>query len=161
MKKTILIASLIICGISMQSNAQTATKTKKKNTLGPNDFPELINADIPGAPKLGKPQLIMGETGPVKGEGAGWAAPAVYDWDGDGKKDLLIGEFGSGMQILKSIGHFIRVYKNIGNDGAPKFSEDYNYAMGANEPEGELASTGSPLSIGHGAGWHLPLVLPI
>lgn len=145
MKNSILIASLILCTISTQIFSQSSTKNKSKKTLGPNDFPELINANIPGAPKLGKPQLIMGETMPVMGEGMGWAAPAVYDWNGDGKKDLLIGEFGSGLENDgMAVGNFVRVYENEGTDESPKFSDVYNYARGKPSLK---ESTGTPLSI--------------
>lgn len=88
---------------------------------GPEDFPELNNADIPGAPQLGAPRLIMGETAPVVARHHGLAAPAVYDWDGDGNKDLLIGEFETGECWL-------RVYLNVGTDDAPRFSDEFQYA---------------------------------
>ncbi len=45
--------------------------------------------------------------------GAGRISPRVLDWDGDGKKDLIIGD-GRGAQI--------RVWRNIGADAAPIFS---------------------------------------
>jgi hypothetical protein len=145
MKKTILLTSFIFCTISTQICAQSATKNKSKKTLGPNDFSELINANIPGASKLGKPQLVMGETMPAMGEGMGWAAPAVYDWNGDGKKDLLIGEFGSGLENEgMAVGNFVRVYENEGTDEAPKFSDVYSYARGDMDVKG---ATGTPLSI--------------
>jgi hypothetical protein len=41
---------------------------------------------------------------PVRVENAGYASPCWADIDGDGKKDLLVGEFGG----------MIRVYKNLG-----------------------------------------------
>ena len=58
---------------------------------------------------------------PIRVENPGYAAPCWADIDGDGKKDLLVGQFGGGM---------IRVYKNLGEgnlaagqwlmaDGAP------------------------------------------
>lgn len=107
----------------------------------PKDFPELVNADIPGAPKLGKPILIMGTTGPVKSEGWGWAAPAVWDWDGDGKQDLLIGEFGTGVENGAGVGSFIRVYTNIGSTNAPEFSDKFQYLHYAKKH-----SSGAPIS---------------
>jgi hypothetical protein len=42
---------------------------------------------------------------PVRVERPGYAAPCWADIDGDGKKDLLAGQFGGGM---------IRFYKNLG-----------------------------------------------
>ncbi|MDO5969577.1 FG-GAP-like repeat-containing protein, partial [Flavivirga aquimarina] len=142
--KTILITILFLSVMSSQSYAQTTTKSGTKNGLGPNDFPELINANIPGAPKLGKPQLIMGDSIPIRGEGKGWAAPAVYDWDGDEKKDLLIGEFRSGYKYGLNTGHFVRVYQNKGTEDAPEFNDDFFYANGINDLR---ESTGTPLSI--------------
>ncbi len=41
------------------------------------------------------------------------SAPLMFDWDGDGRKDLLCGQFDSGK---------IRFYPNIGEDTAPAFS---------------------------------------
>lgn len=37
----------------------------------------------------------------------GHAAPFVADWDGDGKRDLLVGQFGEGK---------LRIYRNEGTD---------------------------------------------
>ena len=44
----------------------------------------------------------------------GHAAPWVYDFDRDGKRDLLVGQFGSGK---------LRIYRNEGSDAAPKYGE--------------------------------------
>lgn len=43
----------------------------------------------------------------------GHAAPWVADFDGDGVRDLLVGQFGSGK---------LRIYRNRGTDKAPEFS---------------------------------------
>lgn len=42
----------------------------------------------------------------------GHAAPYVADFDGDGVRDLLVGQFGKGR---------CRIYKNVGTATAPKF----------------------------------------
>ncbi|MBL9077884.1 MAG: hypothetical protein JNL08_10295 [Planctomycetes bacterium] len=42
----------------------------------------------------------------------GHAAPYVVDFDGDGVRDLLVGQFGQGR---------CRIYRNLGTDAAPKF----------------------------------------
>jgi hypothetical protein len=44
---------------------------------------------------------------PVRVESPGWACPGWADLDGDGKKDLLVGQFNGGK---------IRVYKNTGDN---------------------------------------------
>lgn len=105
--------------------AQTGKSVKKSKEIG---FPDLINTDIKGAPKLGKPILLTSGKNPLIAEGMGWAAPAVWDWDGDGKKDLLIGEFSSGVEHGRHVGNFIRVYKNIGTVDNPEFENDFHYA---------------------------------
>ena len=92
----------------------------------PSQFPDLTNADIPGAPKLGHPVLLMGETRPVMGQLHGLAAPAFHDWDGDGKRDLMIGEFETGECT-------VRVYRNLGTDVAPRFSDEFELATTTDE----------------------------
>ncbi|MBK8208371.1 MAG: VCBS repeat-containing protein [Planctomycetes bacterium] len=44
----------------------------------------------------------------------GHAAPFAYDFDGDGVRDLLVGQFGEGK---------LRVYRNEGTDKAPKYGK--------------------------------------
>jgi len=43
----------------------------------------------------------------------GCASPYIYDWDGDGLKDLLFGQFTSGK---------IQFWKNYGTNSAPVFT---------------------------------------
>ena len=43
----------------------------------------------------------------------GHAHPYVVDFDGDGVRDLLVGQFGSGR---------LRIYKNTGRNDAPEFA---------------------------------------
>ncbi len=42
----------------------------------------------------------------------GHAAPYLYDWDGDGVRDLLVGQFGGGK---------LRIYRNGGTNAAPAY----------------------------------------
>ena len=49
---------------------------------------------------------------PVDVERSGHAAPFVGDIDGDGLPDLLVGQFDEGR---------LRVYRNIGTKGKPRF----------------------------------------
>jgi hypothetical protein len=127
---------------------QLAAQQKKANSKAGikkavSQFPTLSTTHIAGAPDLGQPQLITCATGPVMGEGNGWAAPAFWDYTGDGKKDLLIGEFASGVETKgMSIGNFVRVYTNEGTDQQPAFGYDFSYVKGE-----ENSSRGTPLSV--------------
>jgi len=47
-----------------------------------------------------------------------WPSSCVTDWDGDGLKDLLIGEFAPNAKV--------RFYKNTGTNKAPEF-KSYAY----------------------------------
>lgn len=65
-------------------------------------------------PELDSGSHIETEGDPIRVDGR--AAPIVDDWNGDGKKDLLIGSFEGR----------IRVYINEGTDEAPLFGSRYN-----------------------------------
>jgi hypothetical protein len=45
-----------------------------------------------------------------------FSSPITYDWDGDGDKDLLVGQFFYG---------YISFYENIGTNYAPVFGDSY------------------------------------
>ncbi len=62
------------------------------------------------APKVGAPVKLKDGSDPLDVT-VGHAAPLVVDWDKDGKKDLLVGQFGDGK---------LRVYLNKGTDKEPK-----------------------------------------
>src|SRR5262249_51790432 len=64
---------------------------------------------------------------------SGHAAPAVGDFYGDGKPALLVGQFSGGK---------LRVYRNTGTAGAPKFG-DFEWfkasdALGTIQPGGDI-----------------------
>jgi hypothetical protein len=64
------------------------------------------------------PQFSIGKKIEADGKpidiSVGHLVPVVSDWNGDGKKDLLVGYFSGGG---------IRLYLNEGTDAAPKFSK--------------------------------------
>ena len=93
-------------------------------------FPKLMPVDVPGAPKLSEPFLVMGGDKPVLTEKHGLAAPALWDWDGDGRRDLLVGEFETNSSDfpMGADGSTIRVYLNVGTDSAPQFTEEFQWA---------------------------------
>ncbi|MCY3883505.1 MAG: protein-disulfide reductase DsbD family protein [Gammaproteobacteria bacterium] len=94
-------------------------------------FPDVMGTSVEGAPDLSKPVLVMGGELPIKTEKHGLAAPALFDWDGDGKRDLLVGEFETNSGDLFPMGKdgsTIRIYKNVGTDNNPTFTESFEWA---------------------------------
>lgn len=67
------------------------------------------------APSTGLAEPFLAKAGgkPIK-LNVGHSAPILADYDGDGKKDLLVGEFGGGG---------IRIYTNVGTSQEPKFDK--------------------------------------
>lgn len=59
------------------------------------------------------PFRITAEGKPIEVD-IGHAHPYVHDFDGDGVRDLLVGQFGEGK---------LRIYKNAGSDQKPEFKE--------------------------------------
>jgi len=58
------------------------------------------------AAEFERPVRLKAGDSPVRVERPGYAAPCWADIDGDGKKDLLVGQFNKGK---------IRVFKNLGD----------------------------------------------
>lgn len=121
MKNRILLATGIL--------AATLSMAQDNSKRGAEDFPELKYTKIKGAPQLQDPFLVMGTTGPVITEKHGLIAPALWDWDNDGKRDLLVGEFETtSPDGWGENGSTVRVYLNVGEDNDPKFTDEWFYA---------------------------------
>lgn len=79
-------------------------------------------ATLGSDPAFAPPEKVLAGSLPIDVAG-GHATPAFHDWDGDGLKDLLVGQFEGGR---------LRLYKNQGRKGAPEFGEfEYVGAGGA------------------------------
>ena len=61
---------------------------------------------VEGSGEFHPPTRMVADGVPVRVDSPGWACPCWADIDGDGKKDLLVGQFNGGK---------IRVYKNLGD----------------------------------------------
>ncbi|MEO0131240.1 MAG: hypothetical protein ABIK76_06080 [candidate division WOR-3 bacterium] len=57
------------------------------------------------------PEFILDQGVPI--DVGYYSAPLMFDWNGDGKKDLITGQFDYGK---------VRFYQNVGEDTAPVFN---------------------------------------
>ena len=73
-------------------------------------------------PRFGPQELV--QSGGVNIDVGYYGSPQMFDWNGDGKKDLVLGQYGSGK---------IRLYENVGEDSAPVFNGYYFMAAGGAE----------------------------
>ena len=74
----------------------------------------LLTATPALAQELGKPVRLEADGKPIDTE-IGHATPALYDIDGDGKRDLLVGQFGGGK---------MKIFKNLGTNKEPKYGPE-------------------------------------
>ena len=91
------------------------------------------------------PPVPLRANGEVIDVTTGHAAPCIIDFDGDGVKDLLVGEFGSGAfkgetSGKASPGHpwaagKLRVYRNTGTDQAPSYGKFHYLQAGGQDAQ--------------------------
>lgn len=120
-----LIYTLVLSLLVLSATAQKNTDIIKSKNF-PN-FPKIENTDIAGAPLLGQPTRIDGKKLEIRTEKHGLAYPALFDWNKDGKKDLLLGEFETGKK-----GSYLKIFLNEGSNRKPKYSGKYTYATDVN-----------------------------
>lgn len=121
MKKIILLTVALSFGLFAQAAGKIKDDPNAKTKNLPK-FPKIVNTNIPGAPVLGQPKMINGKSLEIRADKQGLAYPALFDWNNDGKRDLLVGEFENGRKS------FIKVHLNEGSNKKPKYSGEFAYA---------------------------------
>ena len=107
-------------GQKISSNNQ---KKKAPLVLGAGyEFKRLNQTKIKGAPRLTAPQFMKSGDNIIYVEKFGHAAPAIYDWDNDGKLDLLIGDYGGRYKTN------LVVFKNNGKNNVSSYASEGYYA---------------------------------
>ncbi len=81
---------------------------------------------------LAAPVRIEAAGKPIDTE-IGHAAPLVYDWDGDGVKDLLVGQFGGGTKGGQFAGGLLTIYRNEGTNAVPKLAAGVKFQAGGQD----------------------------
>ncbi len=80
----------------------------------------MATASISISAELAEPVRLEAAGKPIDTE-IGHAAPFVCDFDGDGLKDLLVGQFGEGL---------LRIYRNEGTNSEPKLAAGVKFKEG-------------------------------
>ena len=80
-------------------------------------------ANLPATARFAPAVRLQAAGKPIDTD-VGHAAPLVVDFDGDGKNDLLVGQFGSGI---------LWVYKNLGTNAQPKYAAGVKFQAGGKD----------------------------
>jgi hypothetical protein len=115
MSKVVLLAILVLLVSGLPDAAQPPAKKSKE----PRARPAV-------AYRFAPPVRLEAAGKPIDTE-VGHAAPLVVDFDGDGKNDLLVGQFGGGT---------LWFYKNIGTNARPKYAAGLQFKEG--KPDGRV-----------------------
>jgi len=82
--------------------------------------PDSPLAELPAPAGFAAPAMVFADGVPIDTE-IGHAAPFLCDWDGDGDRDLLVGQFGEGK---------MKIHRNSGTDRAPRYDEPVWFEAG-------------------------------
>ena len=85
--------------------------------------PLIPGGNIGLAPELETPVRLEAAGKPIDTD-IGHAAPFVCDFDGDGVKDLLVGQFGQGL---------LWIYRNEGTKAEPRLAAGVKFKEGADD----------------------------
>ncbi|NOR67950.1 MAG: hypothetical protein GQ528_11405 [Woeseiaceae bacterium] len=85
--------------------------------------PLIPGANVGLSPELEPPVRLEAAGKPIDTD-TGHAAPFVCDFDGDGVKDLLVGQFGEGL---------LWIYRNEGTNSEPRLAAGVKFKQGAED----------------------------
>ena len=115
MSKAVLLALLVLLAMGRPDAAQPPAKKSEQ----PRAQPAVSYRFAP-------PVRLEAAGKPIDTE-VGHAAPLVVDFNGDGKNDLLVGQFGDGV---------LWFYKNIGTTARPQYAAGVKFKEG--KPDGRV-----------------------